>query len=265
MLKIGVCGIAGRMGTAVLRELLDRGHALAAAFDSESSPSFGRDAGDLLGRSPLGVKVGAISGEEVAKAEGLVDFSSPAASMALLAAAREARRPLVIGTTGFTSGGRKAIEEAAREIPILFSPNMSVAVNLLFKLTGMTAAALGGDFEVEVFEAHHRFKKDAPSGTAKKLVEVVKNAVGRLKGAPEVYDRSVVTKERDGAEIGVMALRGGDIVGEHTVFFVGMGERLELTHRATSRDIFARGAVRAVEYLAGREAGLYSMNDVLGV
>jgi 4-hydroxy-tetrahydrodipicolinate reductase len=265
MLKIGVCGIAGRMGTAVLREMLDRGHSLAAAFDSASSPSFGRDAGELLGRAPLGVKVGAISGDEIAKAEGLVDFSSPASSMTLLAAAREARRPLVIGTTGFTSEGRKAIEDAAREIPVLFSPNMSVAVNLLFKLTGVAAAALGGDFEVEVFEAHHRFKKDAPSGTAKKLVEVVKGAVGRLKAAPEVYDRSAATRERDGAEIGVMALRGGDIVGEHTVYFVGMGERLELTHRATSRDIFARGAVRAVEYLAGREPGLYSMNDVLGV
>ncbi len=262
---IGVCGVSGRMGRAILNEVLNRGHAPGAAFEHESSPFFGRDAAAVLNRDAFNVMVSAISVDDVSRCDGVIDFSSPAASMRLLAAAKDAKRPLVIGTTGFTPDQRAAIDEAGRDIPVLFSPNMSLGVNLLFRLTEIAAKALQNEFDIEVFEAHHRLKKDAPSGTAKRLVDIIKSSVDELRSADEVHGRNGITGERKNDEIGVMAMRGGDIVGEHTVYFAGIGERIELTHRATRRDIFAAGAVRAIEFLIGKKPGVYTMFDVLGI
>ena len=172
---------------------------------------------------------------------------------------------MVIGTTGFSDNGTKQIEDASNEIPIVFSPNMSLGVNILFRLTEIATKILAKDFDIEIFEAHHRFKKDAPSGTAKKLLEIVKNSAADIDNPQEIYDRSKTTVMRADNEIGMMSLRGGDIVGDHTVFFAGKGERIELTHRATSRENFAKGAVLAMEFVSGIKPGLYSMFDVLGI
>ena len=253
------------MGIAVMGVLMERGHRVAAAFDAPSAPATGRDAGTLLRGGDIGVTVATINEADLSRAEGIIDFSAPGATMQLLPLAVELGKPLVVGTTGFSQEQRRRLEEAARFIPLLVSPNMSVGVNLLFRLTEMAARVLGEGYDVEVFEAHHRFKKDAPSGTAKRLIEVVKGSSGHLAAADETYDRSGIIGERASGEIGVQVLRGGDIVGEHTVYFVGMGERIELTHRAQSRDNLARGAVLALEYIAGKKPGLYSMFDVLGI
>ncbi|HPG49449.1 MAG TPA: 4-hydroxy-tetrahydrodipicolinate reductase [Spirochaetota bacterium] len=263
-MRIGICGICGRMGVMIMKEALQRGHSIAAAFDHDGAPLFGRDAGALLNMKDLGVTVAAVNEEDVARCDGIIDFSSPAATMRLLDAAIAQKKPLVIGTTGFSAEETGRIRTASGVVPLLFSPNMSRGVNVLFRLTEFAAGALGPDYDVEIFEAHHRFKKDAPSGTARRLVEAVKSAMKGLGGAKEVAGRSGMTGERTSNEIGVHAMRGGDIVGEHTVFFVTAGERIELTHRATSRESLARGAVAAVEFCSGKSAGLYTMYDVLG-
>jgi 4-hydroxy-tetrahydrodipicolinate reductase len=253
------------MGTAIMSVLVERGHSVAAAFDAPSAPCTGKDVGTLLHGDITGVTVAAINEADAARVDGIIDFSAPSATMQLLPLAVALGKPFVVGTTGFSGEQRRRFDEAARSIPLLVSPNMSVGVNLLFRLTEMAARVLGDDFDVEVFEAHHRFKKDAPSGTAKRLIEVVKGSSGHLAAASEAYNRIGIVGERTSGEIGVQVLRGGDIVGEHTVYFAGMGERVEITHRATSRDNLARGAVRALEYIAGRKPGLYSMFDVLGI
>ncbi|HNW29902.1 MAG TPA: 4-hydroxy-tetrahydrodipicolinate reductase [Spirochaetota bacterium] len=263
-MRIGICGICGRMGVSVLKIMLERRHVLAAAFDHEGAPRFGGDAGMLVGSEGLNVTITAINQDDILKADGIIDFSAPAASMRLLEEACAAGKPLVIGTTGFSDDQKKSIENASRQIPVLFSPNMSVGVNLLFKLTETAARALNTEYDVEIFEAHHRFKKDAPSGTARRLLEIVRENMGGLEKAKEVPGRDGIVGERSKNEIGILAMRGGDIVGEHTVFFTTFGERIELTHRATSREILSSGAVTAMEFLAGRPAGLYTMYDVLG-
>lgn len=263
-MRIGICGICGRMGVSVLKVLLERRHTLAAAFDHEGAPLFGSDAGALVNIERMNVTVAGINPGDVRKAEGIIDFSSPAASMRLLDEALAGRKPLVIGTTGLSDDEKKRIEAASRQIPVLLSPNMSLGVNLLFKLTETAARALSAEYDVEIFEAHHRFKKDAPSGTARRLLEIVKENMQDLKEAKSVPGRDGIVGERTKNEIGILAMRGGDIVGEHTVFFTTIGERIELTHRATSREILAAGAVTAMEFLAGKPAGLYTMYDVLG-
>jgi len=265
MLTVGICGVCGRMGGAVLRELRSRGHTLGAAFDAPSSRFFGSDAAVILNTEPLGVVIRSLDEGGFAGLDGVIDFSSPAASVRCVELALAAGKPLVIGTTGLSAEQRTRVEAAGAHIPLLLSPNMSVGVNLLFRLAEIAAATLGKDFDVEVFEAHHRFKKDAPSGTARRLIDIVKSSSKRLSPAAEAYDRSRGLAERGDEEIGVMTLRGGDIVGEHTLYFIGMGERLELTHRAQSRDILSRGAVKALEFLIAKKPGLYSMFDVLGI
>jgi 4-hydroxy-tetrahydrodipicolinate reductase len=261
---IGVCGIGGRMGRAVARTLTERGHLLGAAFEWDGSPFVGKQAAGMSEDAPPDMMVSTIAGGEYGSLQGLIDFSSPAGSMALLEKAVANRKPLVIGTTGLSDAERKAIGKAAAEIPIVFSPNMSVGVNLLFKLTELAARIIPSGYDIEIFEAHHRFKKDAPSGTANRLLEII-NGSSRLAGSgTPVYGREGITGERGEREIGMMAMRGGDIVGEHTVYFCGTGERIELTHRATSRDNLARGAVIAMEFAAAEKPGLYTMYDVLG-
>jgi 4-hydroxy-tetrahydrodipicolinate reductase len=251
------------MGRAVLDVLLQRGHSLACAFDSSSSAYYGKDAGALVS-DKLGVIVSPVN-DDVEKCSCVIDFSSPDASMELLAAAVRHKTPVVIGTTGFSDEQKTEIEKASKVIPLVFSPNMAVGVNLLFKLTETAAAVLGDDFDVEILEIHHRLKKDAPSGTAKRLADIVKEHMNGMAGARAVTGRNGLTGERESAEIGIMALRGGDAVGEHTVYFIGEGERIELTIRSTKRDTDAKGAVVAAEVLNGRPAGFYSMYDVLGL
>ena len=202
--------------------------------------------------------------EDLEKVDVIIDFSTPPATMELLDLCVKQAKGLVIGTTGLSDDQIKRVQDSSVKIPVLLSPNMSLGVNLLFKLTEVAASALQNEFDIEVFEAHHRFKKDSPSGTAKKLIEIIKESVADLNSAPEMHGREGIVGERRDNEIGVMAMRGGDIVGEHTVFFAGIGERIELTHRATNRDIFARGSVLAAEFVNHREPGYYSMYDVLG-
>ncbi len=264
-MKMAISGICGRMGRAILRIGLERGHTLGAAVDSEAAPDFGRDAGGLVGAPPLGVNVGAADERALAACDAIVDFSTVEGAMRVLAVALAAGRPLVIGTTGFSAAQRKEIDAAGARIPLLFSPNMSVGVNLLFHLAAAAARAVPPGYDVEVFEAHHRHKKDAPSGTALRLIDILKENSPSLASARQVHGRSGVTGERASDEIGVMVMRGGDIVGEHTVYFVGQGERIELTHRATNRDTLASGAVTALEFISRKEPGLYTMKDVLGL
>lgn len=265
MIKIALNGAAGRMGTSILRILLERGHSLQAAFEHESSPRIGTRAGMLVQRDDVDTLIQTMTPSSLAGADGIIDFSSPQAALVILGGAVAARKPIVIGTTGFSDSQKKEIESASKIIPILFSPNMSVGVNLLFKLTELATKILKNSYDIEVFEAHHKHKKDAPSGTAKKLVDIIKSASPETAGLKDVHDRSGIIGARDPGEIGIMALRGGDIVGEHTVYFIGQGERIELTHRATNRDTLALGSVLAMEYLVHQTPGLYTMFDVLGL
>ena len=240
MLKIGICGACGRMGQATLRVLLERGHVLGAAFEAENCPHMGKDAGFLTAVGNLNIAISQINKKDAEMVDGIIDFSLPEASKKLIRIAKEAGKPLVIGTTGFTDSEKKEIEETSKHIPILMSPNMSLGVNLLFKLTEITAGILKNDFDIEIFEAHHRFKKDAPSGTAKRLLEIIKNSSPDLEKAQEKHGRIGDNEARGKNEIGIMSMRGGDIVGDHTVYFAGIGERLELTHRTSGRETLAR-------------------------
>jgi 4-hydroxy-tetrahydrodipicolinate reductase len=266
MLKVGICGIGGKMGRAVLGTLLEKGYALGAAFETETYPNLGTDAGSLAMKGNLNIAINSINKNDLLKIDGVIDFSNTKASLKLLDIMKDIKKPLVIGTTGFSDEEKKKIKDISAIMPVLFTPNMSLGVNLLFKLTEIASKVLANDFDIEVFEAHHKFKLDAPSGTAKKLLDIIKNTVSNLENAPLVYDRTKKNEQRSNKEIGVQVLRGGDIVGEHTVYFAGIGERVELTHRLTSRDTLARGAVKALEFLtSGKKPGLYDMNDVLGL
>lgn len=265
MIKAGICGIGGRMGRAILRLLLEKGHSLGAAFEVGTYPYIGKDAGYVISGDNLDVKVNPINRDDLSNVDGVIDFSNPEAGLELLEIMKELKKPLVIGTTGYTDEQKKKVADAAALIPVIISPNMSLGVNLLFKMAEIASKLLAEDFDVELFEAHHRNKLDAPSGTAKKLLEIIKENGPGLKDAPLVYDRSIKNQKRSDKEIGVQVLRGGDIVGEHTVFFTGAGERIELTHKAASREIFSRGAVLALEFLVDKAPGLYNMYDVLGL
>jgi 4-hydroxy-tetrahydrodipicolinate reductase len=261
-----VGGAAGRMGTRIVALLGEApGLRLAAALEAPGHRMLGRDTGEVAGAGRLGVPIGADAGAALTRDRLLVEFSVPEASLEHLRLVADAGARAVIGTTGFSAAQREEIAALARRAAILVAPNMSVAVTLAFKVLAIMAKALGDDYDVEITEIHHRFKKDAPSGTAVRMAEVVAEALGRDLEQVGVYGRHGLPGERTGKEIGVMSLRSGDVVGEHTVSFGTLGERLELTHRAHSRDTFARGALRAARWMAGRPPGLYSMHDVLGI
>ena len=238
---------------------------LAAALEAPGHPSVGRDAGELAGAGHRGVTISADPKAAITRQRMLVEFSVPEASLQHLRLVADAGAKAVIGTTGFSAAQREEIATLARHAAILVAPNMSVAVTLAFKLLGIMAKALGDDYDVEITEIHHRLKKDAPSGTAVRMAEVIAEALGRDLAKVGVYGRQGLPGERTAKEIGVMSLRSGDVVGEHTVSFGTLGERLELTHRAHSRDTFARGAVRAARWMIDRPPGLYTMHDVLGI
>lgn len=266
MIRIAVTGASGRMGRTLIEA--SHGHAgvrLAAAVDRPGSPAFGRDAGELAGIGPIGVAVGADLAAVMHDFDVLIDFTLPEVSVANAALCRDAGRRMVIGTTGFTPGQRRGIEQCASDIAVVLAPNMSVGVNLCFKLLDIAARVLGDEADIEIIEAHHRNKVDAPSGTALRMGEVVAAALGRDLARCAVYGREGHTGVRDRATIGFETIRAGDIVGEHRVMFAGLGERVEIMHTATSRFTFASGALRAAGWVMQREAGLFDMQDVLGL
>lgn len=266
MIRIGIVGAAGRMGRNLIQAVVEKDNAsLAAAVDRPGSSLLGSDAGELVGAGRTGVAVTADLDAVLNDVDVVIDFTLPEATLGNVAACRKARKGLVIGTTGLDESQRAAIEEAARDIPIVFAPNYSAGVNLAFRLIEMAARALGDDFDVEVIEAHHRHKVDAPSGTAVRMGEVLAEALGRDLDECAVYGRQGRTGERDRKTIGFETIRAGDIVGEHTVMFAGTGERIEITHKASSRMTFANGAVRSAIWLSGKESGLFDMQDVLGL
>jgi 4-hydroxy-tetrahydrodipicolinate reductase len=238
----------------------DPGARLACALERPGHPRLGDDAGTLAAVAPLGITLGTL-GDLDAKLDAMIDFSHPPASLELARSCRRTGTPLVVGTTGFTHEERQELDRASTAIPLLVSPNMSRSVNLLVRLVGEAARALGDSAEIEIVERHHKMKKDAPSGTAMRLAEIAAQATGITHF---VHGREGQVGERPRNEIGIHALRGGDVPGEHTVVFSLMGETLELTHRAISRDGFVRGAIDAAKFLAGKPPGLYSMADVLG-
>lgn len=266
MQSVVVTGAGGRMGGQIVRMIrATTGLTVAAAVERPGFPA-GQDAGVAAGLGPIGLPITTdLAAALAAKPGAVIDFTHFEASAACAEACAAAGVPLVIGSTGFTPEARARVAAAARRIPVVLSPNMSVGVNVLFDLVKRAAAVLGEAYDVEIVEMHHKLKKDAPSGTAVRLAEVAAEALGRDPRKDFRYERAGMIGERPAREIGVQTLRGGDVVGEHTVYFAGQGERLELTHRATSREQFARGAVRAALWIAGRPAGLYDMHDVLGL
>lgn len=265
-MKVGIIGAAGRMGRTLVNAVLaHEGLELAAAVDAPGSSLIGADAGELAGAGKQGVIVAGDLAEVVEQADVFIDFTLPEATMRNLAICREAGRKLIIGTTGLSDDQKAELEVAAGDIAICFAPNFSIGVTLCFKLLDMAARVLGDDVDIEVIEAHHRHKIDAPSGTALRMGEVVADALGRDLKECAVYGREGRTGERDRKTIGFETIRAGDIVGEHTVMFAAEGERVELTHKATSRMNFARGAVRAAAWLEAHDKGLFDMQDVLGL
>jgi len=264
MTKVVVTGAAGRMGREIIRLVrATPGLTLHGAVE-RPGPAVGQDAAALAGLPPCGVPV--VDGLEraLAGAGAVIDFTHFDASASHAERCAAAGVPIVIGSTGFTAEARARVAVAARRIPVVLSPNMSVGVNVLFELVRQAAAALGDAYDVEIVELHHKKKKDAPSGTAVRLAEVAVEALGRDAAKDLAYARHGMIGERPARQIGLQTVRGGDVVGEHTVYFFGDGERLELTHRATTREQFARGAVRAAAWVGGRAPGLYDMADVLG-
>ncbi|HEY3489699.1 MAG TPA: 4-hydroxy-tetrahydrodipicolinate reductase [Candidatus Deferrimicrobiaceae bacterium] len=267
MAKVVVCGAMGRMGRAILTILKEQpyGLVLSGAVETPGNPLIGIDAFEAAGIGRAGVPVTSDFASAISFADVAIDFTAAASSVVHARIAGAAGKSIVIGSTGFSDEQKAAVGEVARQIPVVLSPNMSVGVNLMFKVAADVARVLGDDYDVEIVEVHHRFKKDAPSGTAVRLAEAVASALGRDMKEVGVYGREGIVGERPRKEIGVFAVRAGDVVGEHTLTFGGIGERLEITHRAHSRDTFARGAVRAAGWLVTKPAGLYDMQAVLGV
>jgi 4-hydroxy-tetrahydrodipicolinate reductase len=265
-LGIIVCGVGGRMGGAVVRAIgQSAGSKLNAAIDKPGGARVGKDAGEVSAAGHLGIAVTDNIDAVIKSNSVIIDFTNPAASLDFLRSAAKKRVPIVIATTGFDGKQLAEIKRLSRRTPTLLSANTSLGVNVLVSLLGKAAKMLGDDYDVEIVEAHHRFKKDAPSGTALALGRSVANALGRDLEKVAVNGRKGIVGERGKKEIALLSVRAGDIVGEHTIIFGGIGERLEFIHRAHSRDTFARGALRAAQWLAKKKPGLYGMEDVLAL
>ena len=259
-MKIAVAGAAGRMGQAVIRLLAEEGLDLVGAIDHAGSKSLGRDAGEVAGVGTLGVEISQDVSAGLLGAACVIDFSAPRALHAIVRLAADKRVAIVSGTTGLDANANEILDDAAKVVPVLSSPNMSLGVHVLANIVEAAIRALGPGFDVEIVETHHRKKADAPSGTAKRLLDAVRAA---RKDIRPVSGREGMPGARTDDEVGMLALRGGDVIGDHTVHLLGQGERLELTHRATSRDVFARGAIRAAKAIAKRKPGRYTMADVI--
>jgi len=266
MLKLAISGAAGRMGRNLVQACYETSRCqLGAAIEHESSPFLNQDAGQVAGIGALNKMIGSQLVDVTDDFHTLVDFTRPEVTLKNLDVCVANGKNIIIGTTGFSEQEKQQIEQAAQSIAIVFAPNMSVGVNLCFKLLDIAAGVLGGDVDIEVIEAHHRHKVDAPSGTALHMGEIVADALGRNLDECAVYGRQGVTGERDCKTIGFETIRAGDIVGDHTVIFAGIGERVEITHKASSRMTFANGAIRAAFWLRDKNKGLYDMQDVLGL
>lgn len=264
-MRIAVAGASGRMGRMLIEATLAADDAqLVAALDRPGSPMLGRDAGELVGGA-CGVNVTADVEAALDKADFLIDFTRPEGTLAHLEVCQRLGVKMIIGTTGFDDAGRARLRQAAERLAIVFAPNMAVGVNAVFKLLDVAARILESGYDIEVIEAHHRLKVDAPSGTALRMGEVVAQALGRDLKQCAIYGREGHTGEREASTIGFSTIRGGDIVGDHTVMFAGLGERVEITHKAASRMPYATGSLRAARWLRARACGLYDMQDVLGL
>lgn len=266
MLRVAITGAAGRMGRTLIKAVADSKFAtLGAAIERPESEFLGIDAGELAGISKTGVVVrGSVAAVSDAF-DVLIDFTRPQVTLENVKACIDGGRKIVVGTTGFSSDEYRQLQQAASHIALVAAPNMSVGVNLCFKLLDIAATVLGDEVDIEIIEAHHRHKVDAPSGTALRMGEVVAQALGRRLDEMAVYGRQGITAERERKTIGFSTIRAGDIVGDHTVMFADAGERIEITHKASSRMTFANGALRAAAWLANKERGLFDMQDVLGL
>ncbi|MBP8019192.1 MAG: 4-hydroxy-tetrahydrodipicolinate reductase [Hylemonella sp.] len=263
--RIAIAGASGRMGQMLIEAVNQAADCqLAGALDIVESPTLGKDASAFSGHDS-GILITADVDAGLQNAQALIDFTRPEGTMAHLRVCRDKGVKLVIGTTGFTDSQKAEIAAAAKDIAIMFAPNMSPGVNITLKLLQMAAKAMDTGYDIEIIEAHHRFKVDAPSGTALKMGEVIAEAQGRKLSDCAVYAREGVTGERDPSSIGFATIRGGDIVGDHTVLFAGIGERIEISHKSSNRNSYAQGALRAVRFLADKPTGLYDMFDVLGL
>ncbi len=266
MIKIGVAGAAGKMGSRIAALSKEyEGLKLEAAFERAGHKDIGKDIGTVIGMGETGITLADGIGKIVDKVDMIIDFTSIESTKQNLKTAASRGKAMVIGTTGFSADDLKEISPLTSQIPCVMASNMSLGVNLLLKVLQDVAKVLGDDYDIEIVEAHHRMKKDAPSGTALKMAQVIAAAVGRNLDEVAVYARKGIIGQRTKKEIGIQTVRAGDIVGEHTVLFGGLGERIEITHKASSRDTFARGALRAALWLASKPAGLYDMQDVLGL
>ncbi len=266
MTRIAVCGAGGRMGRTILEVCQDApGIKIGAAVEHPESSLLGVDAGEMAGIGKLGIKVVGDVSQVVDDFDVLIDFTLAESVLNNVEKCRSSNRAMVIGTTGLSADQKAELDKAAKDIAIVFAPNMSIGVNLCLKLLQMAASVIGNDTDIEIIEAHHRHKKDAPSGTALRMGEVVADTLGRDLKKCAIYGREGVTGERDDKSIGFETIRAGDIVGEHTVMFASAGERVEISHKATSRKTFASGAVRAAQWLTDKETGLFDMQDVLGL
>lgn len=267
MTRVAIAGAAGRMGKSLIEAVhMTNGITLGAAVVRAGDSCVGCDAGELAGLGKMGVAVSDSIEKVINQFDVLIDFTSPDATMTNIAACQKAGKKIVIGTTGLTEVQKQAIQDAAKDMPIVFASNFSVGVNVCFKLLDIAARTMGQDVDIEIIEAHHRHKKDAPSGTALSMGEVVAKALGRDLKTHAVYAREGQTGERPRDVIGFQTIRAGDIVGEHTVMFADIGERVEITHKASSRMTFASGAVRAAQWLSDKDSGvLFDMQDVLNL
>lgn len=266
MVPVIVAGAAGRMGGRIVHMVCQNPETeLAGAFERPDHPSLGQDAGTLAGAGETGVKICESLSKALKPGAVLIDFTQPESTLSNIRYTAKKGVPSVIGTTGIPAEGVGEIASLAQKAPCVMAPNMSVGVNVMFKIAGIMAGILGNDYDMEILEVHHRLKKDAPSGTAMRLGQILAEAVGRDLDRVGVYGRKGMIGERSKEEIGIQTWRAGDIAGEHTVMFGGMGERLELVHRAHNRDNFARGAVRAAIWVTAQAPGFYDMQDVLGL
>ena len=265
MIRVAIAGASGRMGRMLIEAVMATDDCqIAGALDQPGSPMLGQDAAAFLGQTSS-VKITSDLREGLTGADVLIDFTRPEGTLAHLAVCRELGVKCVIGTTGFSPEEKAQIGEHARHIGIMMAPNMSVGVNVVLRLLDQAARALSEGYDIEIVEAHHRHKVDAPSGTALQMGEVVASALGRDLKACAVYGREGVTGARDPSTIGFATVRGGDIIGDHTVLFAGIGERIEISHKSSSRQTYAQGSLRAARFLAAQGAGLFDMNDVLGL
>ena len=266
MIKVIVCGGCGKMGSKVAQLIYkNENMKLTGIIESFSHPNQGKDWGTTVGIGETKIIISNNLGKIIQEADQVIEFTNPEASLQHLEIATKYKKTMIMGTTGFTAEEINKLNQLAKGIPFLLSPNMSLGVNLLFKLAAETAATLGDEYDIEIIEAHHRFKKDSPSGTAKKLAQEITRIKDLNINDVAIYGRKGITGEKSKTEIGIHSIRGGDITGEHTVMFTAIGERLELTHKAHSRDTFAYGTIQAIKFMQGKPAGFYEMKDVLRI